>query len=65
MTIRKLMSYYEDGYVIVKNSDNEILYNGYYDDIYPYLYHQQVISITSGLYVGRACIIIYIDYEED
>lgn len=65
MTIRKLMSYYEDGYVIIKNSDDTILYNGYYDDIYPYLYYQQVISITSGLYVGKAYIIIYIDYEED
>lgn len=65
MTIRKLMSYYEDGYVIIKNSDDTILYSGYYDDIYPYLYRQQVISITSELYVGKACIIIYIDYEED
>lgn len=65
MTIRKLMSYYEAGYVIIKNSDNEILYNGYYDDIYPYLYRQQVISITSGLYNEKVCMIIYIDFEED
>lgn len=65
MTIRKLMSYYEDGYVIIKNSDDTILYNGYYDDIYPYLYRQQVISITSGLYNEKACMIIYIDFEED
>ena len=45
MTIRKLMSYYEDGYVIIKNSDNEILYTGYYDDIYPYLYHINNIKL--------------------
>ena len=65
MTIRKLMSYFITGCVIIKNSDDTILYSGYYDDIYPYLYHQQVVFITSGLYVGKACIIIYIDYEED
>lgn len=53
------------GFVKKKGFDRLISLNPDYDDIYPYLYRQQVISITSGLSVEKPCMIIYIDFEED